>query len=196
MTTSSLKYPNLTIDWNSFHQFIRKQQLAKSIFMTIKKCSCVFLSHVLVQKTKFWHSIPLLQKPFYWSLFIPLIVPNKNRFSSVCSLPRSSALLPSYMQAGIHGSSVRFAQASVRSDRLHTARLGTLTASGLNGSVRLYTINYKQKMALHLLLRTETFMFLHKYFHCIGIVKVMFNPLKTMWQLLTQKSKNTFVQFI
>ena len=36
-------------------------------------------------KTKFWHSIPLLQKPFYWSHFIPLIVPNKNRFSSVCS---------------------------------------------------------------------------------------------------------------
>ena len=33
-------------------------------------------------------------------------------------------------------------------------------------------------MALHLLLRTETFMFLHKYFHCIGIVKVIINPLK------------------
>ena len=114
MTISSLKYPNLTIDWNSFHQFIRKQQLAKSIFMTIKKCSCVFLSHVLVQKTKFWHSIPLLQKPFYWSLFIPLIVPNKNRFSSVCSLPRSSALLPSYMQAGIHGSYTAPAYASLR----------------------------------------------------------------------------------
>ena len=149
MTISSLKYPDLTIDWNSFHQILRKQQLAKSIFMTIKKCSCVFLSHVLVQKTKFWHSIPLLQKPFYWSLFIPLIVPNKNRFSSVCTLPRSSALLPSYVQAGIHGSYTAPAYASFRQasaqDRLHTARLSTLTASGLNGSLRLYAINYNKR---------------------------------------------------
>ena len=36
--------------------------------------------------------------------FIPLIVPNKNWFSSICSLPRSSALPLSYVQAGIHGS--------------------------------------------------------------------------------------------
>ena len=148
--------------------------------MTIKKCSCVFLSHVLVQKTNFDIQFLYYRSPFIDHFFIPLIVPNKNRFLSVCSLPRSSAFLPSYMQAGIHGSSVRFAQASIRSDRLHTARLGTLTASGLNGSVRLYAINYKQKMAFHQFLRTKTFMFLHKYFHCIGIVKVMFNPLKTM----------------
>ena len=152
--------------------------------MTIKKCSCVFLSHVLVQKTNFDIQFLYYRSPFIDHFFIPLIVPNKNRFSSVCTLPRSSALLPSYVQAGIHGSHTAPAYTSFRQtsaqDRLHTARLSTLTASGLNGSVRLYAINYKQKMAFHQFLRTKTFMFLHKYFHCIGIVKVMFNPLKTM----------------
>ena len=44
-----------------------------------------FFSRVLVQKSKFWHLIPLLIKPFIsWSLLL-LTVPNKNRFSPVCS---------------------------------------------------------------------------------------------------------------
>ena len=132
---------------------------------------------------------------FCWSLLLQT-VPNKNLFSmirncqqlqlkrvcrvTVHSYPAICRLAYTAHTRLIHGSNVRFAQASIRSDRLHTARLGTLTASGLNGSVRLYAINYKQKMAFHQLLRTKTFMFLHKYFHCIGIVKVMFNPLKTM----------------
>ena len=117
--------------------------------MTIKKCSCVFLSHVLVQKTNFDIQFLYYRSPFIDHFFIPLIVPNKNRFSSVCTLPRSSALLPSYVQAGIHGSHTAPAYTSFRQtsaqDRLHTARLSTLTASGLNGSVRLYAINYNKR---------------------------------------------------
>ena len=147
-------------------------------------------------KTKFWHSIPLLQKPFYWSLFIPLIVPNKNRFSSVCSLPRSSALPPSYVQAGIHGSHTAQAYTSFRQtsaqDRLHTARLSTLTASGLNGSVRLYAINYNKRWRYTYFYVLKHLCFYVNISTTFGIVKVMFNPLKTMWQLLTQKSKKYF----
>ena len=67
--------------------------------MTIKKCSCVFLSYILVQKPNFAFNSFATKALFYWSYFTPLRVTNKNRFSSVCTLPRSSALLLSYVQA-------------------------------------------------------------------------------------------------
>ena len=137
---------------------------------------CIFF-RILVQKSKFWHLIPFSIKTLYFvGHYYSKQCPIKTGFhlfvvllKRVCrvtvhSYPAICRLAYTAHTRLIHGSSVRFAQASIRSDRLHTARLGTLTASGLNGSVRLYTINYKQKMALHLLLRTETFMFLHKYF--------------------------------
>ena len=116
--------------------------------MTIKNCSYVFLFYILIQN-QLLRSIHLLQKPFYCSFIIPLLMHNKNRFSTDCTLPRSSALLLSYVQAGIHGSHTAptyalFRQASAQ-DRLHTARLSSLTASGLNGSVRLYAITYNNR---------------------------------------------------
>ena len=70
--------------------------------MTIKNCSYVFLFYILIQN-QLLRSIHLLQKPFYCSFIIPLLMHNKNRFSTDCTLPRSSALLLSYVQAGIHG---------------------------------------------------------------------------------------------
>ena len=119
---------------------------------------------------------PLIKPFIYWSLLL-LTVPNKNRFSPVCS--DAVFLLKRVCRVAMHTDPAQCRRAYTAHTRLQayaslrqasaqpnciTARLGTLTASGLNGSVRLYTINYKQKMALHLLLRTETFMFLHKYF--------------------------------
>ena len=146
-------------------------------------------------KNQLLRSIHLLQKPFYCSLIIPLLMHNKNRFSSDCTLPRSSALLLSYVLAGPHGSHTAhtrlthgshtaptyalFRQAPAQ-NRLHTARLSTLTASGLNGSVRLYAITYNKRWRYTYFYVLKHLCFYVNISTAFGIVKVMFNPLKTM----------------
>ena len=152
-------------------------------------------------------SIHLLQKPFYCSFIIPLLMHNKNRFSTDCTLPRSSALLLNYVLAGthgshtahtrlIHGSNIRFVQTSTRLKPAAYARLSTLTATGLNGSVRLYATTYNKRWRY-----TCFYVLKHSCFYVnisttSGIVKVMFNTLKNNVTINYTKKQNTFIQFI
>ena len=151
-------------------------------------------------KTKFWHSFPLLQKPFFIDHILPPWEwPIKTGFHQfvLCRVPVHSysamcRLAYTAHTRLTHGSNIRFVQASIRSRPTAYSSPEYIDSFWSQWLSETVCNQLQQKMALHLLLRTETFMFLHKYFHCIGIVKVMFNPLKTMWQLLTQKSKKYF----
>ena len=159
---------------------------------------------------KLLRSIHLLQKPFYCSFIIPLLMHNKNRFSTDCTLPRASALLLNYVLASTHGSHTAHTLPTHGSHTAHTrlthgshiahTQLQNTLCSDKHplktGCIRSpeYIDSFwsqwlsetvcnhlQQKMALHLLLRTETFMFLRKYFYYIWYSKShVYYPKKTM----------------
>ena len=131
-------------------------------------------------------------------------MPNKNRFSSVCSY--AVFLLKRVCRVTVHSypAICRLAytahtrlQRTLRSGK-HPLRPTAYSSPGYIDSFWPQWLSetvcnqLQQKMALHLLLRTETFMFLHKYFHYIGIVKVIINPLKNNVTITYTKKQKYF----
>ena len=126
--------------------------------MINKKCSCVFFFVFWCENLMILTFIsPLIKSFIYWSLLL-LTVANKNRFSPVCS--DAVFQLKRVCRVAMHSDQALCRHAYTARTRLQayaslrqasaqpnciTARLGTLTASVLSGSVRLYTNQLQTK---------------------------------------------------